>query len=64
MPGYAPDRNPWDAGDGHHRGHMELRNVVWLNMEELHLELDLAIGHLRQKPAVIHGFFKVAGLAL
>jgi transposase len=64
LPGYAPDLNPWDAGGWHHLKHVELRNVVCLDVEELHLELALAIGRLRQKPELIHGFFKAAGLAL
>jgi hypothetical protein len=33
-------------------------------LEELHLELHLAIGRLRQKPHLIRLFFKAAGLAL
>jgi transposase len=64
LPGYAPDLNPWDAGGWHHLKHVELRNVVCLDVEELHLELDLAIGRLRQKPELIAGFFKAAGLTL
>jgi hypothetical protein len=64
LPGYASDMNPWDAGGWHHLKQVELRNVVCLDVEELHLELDLAIGRLRQKPEVIQGFFKAAGLAL
>jgi transposase len=64
LPGYAPDLNPWDAGGWHHLKHVELRNVVCLDVEELHLELALAIGRLRQKPDLIYGFFKAAGLAL
>jgi hypothetical protein len=32
--------------------------------EELHLELHLAIGRLRQKPKQIPAFFKAAGLTL
>ena len=64
LPGYAPDLNPWDAGGWQHLKHGELRNQVYLDLEELHLELDLAIGRLRQKPDLIRGFFHAAGLAL
>jgi len=64
LPGYAPDLNPWDAGGWQHLKHVELRNQVYLDREELHLALDLAIGRLRQKPDLIAGFFHAAGLAL
>jgi transposase len=62
LPGYAPDLNPWDTGGWDHLKHVELRNVVCLDLEELHLELHLAIGRLRQKPHLIPLFFKAAGL--
>jgi transposase len=64
LPGYAPDLNPWDEGGWEHLKHVELRNVVCLDLEELHLELYLAIGRLRQKPHLVQAFFKAAGLAL
>jgi len=34
------------------------------DLEELHLELRLAIGRLRQKPRLIQSFFEGAGLEL
>jgi transposase len=64
LPGYAPDLNPWDAGGWQHLKHVEMRNLVCLDLEELHLELHLAIGRLRQKPHLIQAFFKAAGLSL
>ena len=64
LPGYAPDLNPWDTGAWQHLKNVELRNVSCMDLEELHLELDLAIGRLRQKPELIHGFFQAAGLPL
>jgi hypothetical protein len=64
LPGYAPDLNPWDAGGWHHLKHVELRNVSCMDLEELHLELHLAIGRLRQKSRLIQRFFAAAGLAL
>src|SRR6266566_1595141 len=64
LPGYAPDLNPWDAGGWQHLKHVELRNVSCLDLEELHLQLDLAIGRLRQKPDLIQAFFQAAGLSL
>jgi transposase len=64
LPGYAPDLNPWDTGGWDHLKHVELRNVVCLDLEELHLELHLAIGRLRQKPHLARSFFRTAGLKL
>ena len=62
LPGYAPDLNPGDAGGWQHLKHVELRNLVCRDLEELHLELHVAIGRLRQKPHLIQGFFSAAGL--
>ncbi len=64
LPGYAPDLNPWDAGAWHHLKHVEMRNLSCMDLEELHLELHLAIGRLRQTPQMIHSFFSAAGLSL
>jgi transposase len=64
LPGYAPDLNPLDAGGWHHLKHVEMRNLSCMDLEELHLELHLAIGRLRQKPQLIHSFFAAAGLRL
>src|SRR6266542_747381 len=64
LPGYAPDLSPWDQGGWHHLKHVEMRNLSCMDLEELHLELHLAIGRLRQKPHLIHGFFANAGLSL
>jgi transposase len=64
LPGYAPDLNPWDTGGWDHLKHVELRNVVCLDLEELHLELHLAIARLRQKQHLVHSFFRAAGLEL
>lgn len=64
LPGYAPDLNPWDTGGWDHLKHVELRNVACLDLEELHLQLHLAIGRLRQKTHLIHLFFHAAGLDL
>src|SRR5437868_5763320 len=64
LPGYAPDLNPWDTGGWDDLKHVELRNLTCPDLDELHLELHLAIGRLRQKPHLAHLFFKAAGLAL
>jgi transposase len=63
LPGYAPDLSPWDEGAWHHLKYVEMRNLSCLDLEELHLELHLAIGRLRQKPHLIHSFFRAAGLS-
>lgn len=64
LPGYAPDLSPWDQGGWHHLKQVEMRNLSCRDLEELHLELHLAIGRLRQKPRLIHSFFAHAGLRL
>ncbi|MCE9561255.1 MAG: IS630 family transposase [Planctomycetes bacterium] len=64
MPGYAPDLSPLDQGCWQHLKHVEMRNVACLDLEELHLEVHLAIGRLRQKARLIRSFFAAAGLTL
>jgi transposase len=64
LPGYAPDLSPWDEGGWHHLKHVEMRNLVCLDLEDLHQEFHLAVGRLRQKPHLIQSFFAQAGLAL
>jgi len=38
--------------------------MVFLDLEELQLELHLAIGRLRQRPRLIRSFFEGAGLPI
>jgi transposase len=64
LPGYAPDLSPWDQGGWQHLKHVEMRNLVCLDLEELHMQFHLAVGRLRQKPHLIRSFFKSAGLTL
>lgn len=64
LPAYAPDLNPWDQGGWQHLKHVEMRNLVCLDLDELHLQLHLAIGRLREKAHLIRSFFKSAGLTL
>lgn len=64
LPGYAPDLNPWDEGGWHHLKDVEMRNLVCLDLEELHQEFHLAIGRLRQKTHLLQSFFAQAGLKL
>jgi hypothetical protein len=64
LPGYAPDLNPWDTGGWDHLKHVELRNITCMDLDELHLELHLAIGRLRHKHHLIRSFFGEAGLEI
>jgi transposase len=64
LPGYAPDLNPWDEGGWHHLKHVELRNMVCRDLEELHHEFHLAINRLRHKPHLIKACFVQAGLTV
>jgi transposase len=62
LPGYAPDLNPWDEGGWQQLKHVEMRNLVCRDLEELHEEFHLAVGRLRQKPHLVQSFFAQAGL--
>lgn len=64
LPGYAPDLNPWDEGDWNHIKHVEMRNLVCRDLEELHQEFHLAVDRVRQKPHLVRTFFAQAGLSL
>jgi transposase len=63
LPAYAPDLNPvewlW-----RHLKEDELRNLTCLDLDQLHLELHLAIGRVRQRPNLVESFFEGAGLKL
>jgi transposase len=63
LPGYAPDLNPWDEGGWQHLKHVEMRNLVCLDLEELHEEFHFAVGRLRQKPHLVLSCFAQAGLS-
>lgn len=64
LPGYAPELNPWDEGGWNHLKHVEMRNLVCRDLEELHEQFHLALGRLRQKPHLVQSFFAQAGLTL
>ena len=49
LPPYASDLNPVEAA-WQHLKHVESRNVTCLDLEDLHLELHLAIGQLTRTP--------------
>jgi transposase len=64
LPGYAPDLNPWDEGGWHHLKYVEMRNLVCLDLEELHQEYHLAVARLRQKAHLVQSFYAQAGLKI
>lgn len=61
LPAYAPDLNPvewlW-----RHLKQEEMKNLVCLDLEELHEEVHLAVGRVRRKPRLPPSFFAGAGL--
>ncbi len=63
LPSYAPDLNPTEWAWNHLK-RVEMRNLACLDLEQLHMELHLAIGRLRQKPHLLKSFFADAGLDL
>jgi transposase len=63
LPPYAPDLNPVEWA-WRHLKQAELRNLVCLDLEELHGEFHLAVGRLRQKRHLVPSFFAGAGLGL
>jgi transposase len=63
LPAYAPDLNPVEWLWGHLKG-VEMKNLVCVDLEELHEELHLALGRIRRKPRLIPAFFAGAGLVL
>jgi transposase len=63
LPPYAPDLNPqewcWQ-----HLKEVELRNLTCLDVEQLHMEFHIALGRVRQRPALVQSFYEAAGLDL
>ncbi len=64
LPGYAPDLNPWDEGGWNHLKHVEMRNLVCRDLEELHEQFHLAVARVRQKPHLVRACFAQAGLKI
>jgi transposase len=62
LPAYAPDVNPVEWAWPYLK-HAELRSVTCLDLEELQLQLHLAIARLRQKGDIVRSFFAGAGLS-
>jgi len=63
LPPYAPELNPVEWLWSHSK-EVELRNVVCLDVEQLHMEFHLALGRIRQRPRLAPSFFAGAGLSL
>jgi transposase len=63
LPAYAPDLNPVEWLWGHLK-QVEMRNLVCVDLEELHEQLHLALGRVRQKTRLIPAFFAGAGLEM
>ena len=63
LPGYAPDLNPTE-GLWHHLKNVELANLTCLDLEQLLMEVHLALGRVRLRPTLVHSFFQDAGLSL
>ena len=63
LPAYAQDLNPvewlWQ-----HLKDVELRNLACLDLDQLNTEWHLALGRVRQNPALVRSFFEAAGLPL
>jgi hypothetical protein len=59
LPPYAPDLNPVED-TWQHLNHVELRNMMFLDLEDIHLEVHLAIGCPRRKPRLIRSFLEGA----
>lgn len=59
LPAYAPDLNPvewlWQ-----HLKNEELSNLTCPDLDELHQELHLALGRVRQASGLVHSFFEAA----
>jgi transposase len=62
LPGYAPELNPVE-GLWQQLKHVELRNVVCVDLRQLREELRLAVARLRHKGRLAASFFEGAGLA-
>lgn len=63
LPSYAPDLNPTEWV-WRHLKQIEMPNLAALDLEQLHMELYLAIDRLRRKPHLVKAFFTSARLTL
>lgn len=60
LPPYAPDLNPEEGCHGNVKQH--LRNATPANVSALRVQVDRGFARLRQRPDLILGFFRHAGL--
>jgi transposase len=60
LPPYAPDLNPEESCHGHVKQH--LRHATPADVGELRAQVDRGFARLRQRPDLILGFFRHAGL--
>ena len=63
FPAYAPDLNP-DESVWQHLKHYELRNLCCAGLDQLEVQLALAIRRMRRSPELIRSFFAEAELDL
>jgi transposase len=61
FPPYASEVNPLEEL-WRNMKHVEMRNLVTHDMEEIHTEFHLALGRVRQNPRLIDSFFGYARL--
>ncbi len=60
LPPYAPDLNPEEGCHGHVKQH--LRHALPCGVSDLRAGVDRGFARLRQRPDLILGFFRHAGL--
>jgi putative transposase len=63
LPAHAPDLNPMEWL-WRHLKKVEIRNPARGDLEELHEELHLVLGRVRQKSRLFRPFFEGGGLVL
>jgi len=63
LPFYAPELNPTERLWQHLKD-AELRNADCPDLDQLHMELHLALDRVRQSPPLVRSFFAWAGLKL
>ena len=62
LPPYAPDLNPEEGCHGNVKQH--LRNAAPTTTREMRAQVDRGFARIRQRPDLILGFFRHAGLAV
>jgi transposase len=62
LPPYAPDLNPEEGCHGNIKQH--LRHATPASIHELRAQVDRGFARLRQRPDLILGFFRHAGLSV